>query len=87
MRVVIAIVIAAAGCTSKRVHTSRLAPYVRDLRVGPAGLDMIQCETVFERVHTTTWILWDRTDDVSSSLAPGQCWRNVIPLAVAAVPR
>jgi len=86
MRVVFAIVIA-AGCTSSKVHTSVLAPYVRDLRVGPAGLDMIQCETVFKETKTTTWILWDRNDDVSRSLSPGQCWRQTIPVAVTEVPR
>ena len=83
MRVVLAIVIAGAACTSTRVKTSTLPPYVRDLRVGPAGLDMIQCETVLKETKTTTWILWDRNDDVSRTLSPGPCWRQTIPLGVA----
>jgi len=79
---ILAIVIA-VGCTSTKTETSVLAPYVRDLRVTPGGLDMVQCETVFKETTTTTWILWDRTDDTSRSLSPGQCWRQTIPLAVA----
>lgn len=77
MRGSIAIVVACMGCTS--VHTSTLPPYVRDLRAGPAGVDMEQCRITYTK-KTTRRVVGG--SDVERDLSEGPCWRSAIPTAV-----
>ena len=77
MRVIVAMLIASAGCTS--THRSTLPPYVRDIRLAQeGGLEVISCEVIYTVVEERgPYANADKT-----RLEHGPCWRVVVPTAV-----
>jgi hypothetical protein len=84
MRVIVAMLIAGAGCSSTSTHRSTLSPYVRDLRSAPGGVEAISCELVYRKTQKTSWswLRFDTERDVETAIEEGACWRVVLATEV-----
>jgi hypothetical protein len=81
MRGCIAIMVACVGCTN--VHTSTLPPYVRELRVAPDRIDMVQCGVTFTRTTRHNPFVGSTTE---RELGEDRCWQTSIPTVVSERP-
>ena len=82
MRVIVAMLIASAGCAS--THRSVMPPYVQELKPAPGGLQMVQCGMVFSKTTTygLAWLFFDLGPGEETELEQGQCWTTYVPAEV-----